>query len=170
MRSSDDSMFMKVDRDWTRYEPGLRRYIRRRAPTDMVEDLLQEVWLRLYALRDPSSIRYAERYLFVIASSVLAKYRRKGSPEIGIDLVPETEIPCDDISPERIIDGKRSVQNVLDVLNSLSFRTRQVFLLHRFEDMTYRRIAQELEISVSAVEKHMIKALKALLLSDRAPE
>ena len=37
-----------------------------------------------------------------------------------------------------------------------------MFSLSRFEDMSYAEIAQHLDISVKAVEKHMGKALRIM--------
>ena len=48
-----------------------------------------------------------------------------------------------------------------DIL-ALPERTRDVFMLHRFEQMSYPEIARAFGISVSAVEKHIIKALRRL--------
>ena len=47
-------------------------------------------------------------------------------------------------------------------LHELPERTRVVFALHRFEEMSYAQIARRLQVSVSAIEKHMIKALAHL--------
>ena len=46
-------------------------------------------------------------------------------------------------------------------------RTRDIFVLHRFENISYGEIAMRMNISVSAVEKHIMKALK-LLMDERA--
>lgn len=154
--------------DWRRYEPGLRRYLRKRVPTAQVDDLLQEIWVRLYSLRDPSAVRHIDRYMFVVASSVLSLHHRRNRNEASVDAAHGMPEQADDISPERSLAGKERVTRVLNVLDGLPPRTRQIFLLHRFEEMTYQRIAREIGISVSAVEKHMIKALKALLSSEAA--
>ncbi|MGH1558579.1 sigma-70 family RNA polymerase sigma factor [Caulobacter segnis] len=76
--------------------------------------------------------------------------------------------PPDELTPERSLIGKEGVEAMLAVLDDLPDRTRHIFLLHRFEEMTYQRIARELGISVSAVEKHMMSALKALFTARRA--
>lgn len=44
----------------------------------------------------------------------------------------------------------------------LSPRTREVFLLHRVEELRYREIAQRLDITVATVEYHMTRALVQL--------
>ncbi|MGH6781447.1 MAG: sigma-70 family RNA polymerase sigma factor, partial [Sphingomonadaceae bacterium] len=49
-------------------------------------------------------------------------------------------------------------------LAELSPRTRQIFLMHRIDGLKYREIADELGITMSAVEKHIAKA--ALFLAE----
>lgn len=145
------------------FEPGLRRYFRRRAPASQVDDLVQEVFERLLTLRDPGAVQDLERYIFVVAASVLSRQHRRRAPGQTTDDIDDFA-PPDELTPERLLIGKQSVEVMLSVLDSLPPRTRHVFLLHRFEEMTYQRIARELGISVSAVEKHMMSALKALFL------
>jgi len=41
-------------------------------------------------------------------------------------------------------------------------RTRTIFILHRLEGRRYRDVAAQLGISVSAVEKHMVRAVQHL--------
>jgi RNA polymerase sigma-70 factor (ECF subfamily) len=59
---------------------------------------------------------------------------------------------------------------VMRALNELPERTREIFVLQRLEQMTYPQIAEALAISVSTVEKHMIKALAYLTARRRAEE
>ncbi len=44
-------------------------------------------------------------------------------------------------------------------------RTRDAFLLNRFEGQTYSQIAKRLGVSVSMVEKHIAEALRQLKIS-----
>lgn len=55
------------------------------------------------------------------------------------------------------------VQRIIsDCLAELGSQTEKVFLLSRFEGMTYKEIAQELGISEKTVEYHLSKAIKKL--------
>lgn len=41
-------------------------------------------------------------------------------------------------------------------------RTREVFLMHRFDDLRYDRIAHRLGISEKAVQREMVRTLRAI--------
>ena len=47
-------------------------------------------------------------------------------------------------------------------IDSLPERCRIVFMLSRFDDMTYKEIAKTLDISEKTVENQIVKALKLL--------
>lgn len=49
-----------------------------------------------------------------------------------------------------------------DVIRQLPERCRQIFVLSRFENKKNREIAEELDISVKAVEKQISKALSTI--------
>ena len=52
---------------------------------------------------------------------------------------------------------------VLSVLDELDERSRDAFILHRLEGMKHAQIAEFMGVSVSSVEKYIIKALSLLM-------
>ena len=147
--------------DAARLEPALRRYFRRRAAPHEVEDLVQEVFVRLQSRRSDEAVEDMDRYVFVVAANVLMRrYRKERQWTQGVNAASDEQ--DEPISPERVLLGRERLNAAMTILQTLPPRTRQIFVLHRFEDMTYPRIASSLGISKSAVEKHMIRALKAL--------
>jgi RNA polymerase sigma-70 factor (ECF subfamily) len=62
------------------------------------------------------------------------------------------------LTPEDELDMQQRVQNLADALAALPPRCREVFLLHRMENLTYSQIATHCGISVSTVEKHIARA------------
>lgn len=148
--------------DAARLDLALRRYFRRRAASHEVEDLVQEVFIRLQSRRSGEAVEDIDRYVFVIAANVLMRrYRKERQWTRALSAAAEDDYG-EPISPERVLLGREQLSAALAVLKELPPRTRQIFVLHRFEDMTYPRIASAIGISKSAVEKHMIRALKAL--------
>jgi RNA polymerase sigma-70 factor (ECF subfamily) len=60
---------------------------------------------------------------------------------------------------------ERELENKLhEVLENLPERCKQIFLMSRFEHKKNREIAEELDISVKAVEKQISKALISIRL------
>jgi RNA polymerase sigma factor (sigma-70 family) len=139
------------------YASALRSYFRKRAHPADVEDLVQEVLLRMHGRQAKSEIDNIGGYIFTVAAHVLIARRKRGpvvepSPDDGIDA----------ITPERIVLARREVDRVVGAIQDLPPRTRDIFVAHRFEDMTYAAIGRRFGISVSAVEKHIMLALREL--------
>ena len=63
-----------------------------------------------------------------------------------------------------MIAARERLRIVEQAIDELPPRTREVFVLHRIEGMKYSEIARALDISVSAVEKNMARALAHLAL------
>lgn len=148
-----------------RYGASLRRFFQRRSPglgAD-ADDLAQDVFLRLAQRGGLADIARIETYMFQTAANVLRDRARRRIVRRGeAALAPQHLLhtaDLEDFSPERVCCGREQVALVAAALHELPERTRAIFLLHRFEDLTYPDIAGRFEISVSAVEKHMMRAL-----------
>jgi RNA polymerase sigma-70 factor (ECF subfamily) len=149
----------------TDFLPGLRAWFSRRARPFEVEDLVQEVMLRMQVRRSDASIENLQGYLFKVAAAVLVDHGRRGLVRHRDSQVEFTELhhPVEGLTPERVFEGKEKIARLVAGLESLGERTRTVFVLNRFEGMSYAEVAATLGISVSAVEKHIMKALRHLI-------
>lgn len=146
----------------TRFGGALERYfLRRGCPADTAEDLVQNVFLRLAARQATTQIDNIDAYLMQTASSVWTDHGRwRRSRAEGAHIEYEDLLHGHgDFSPERIYEARQALDRVLASLKALSVRARQVFLLRRFEGMSQKEVAERLGISVSLVEKEMMKAI-----------
>lgn len=145
-------------------------FIKRGLSRAEAEDLTQEVYLRIARMDDVSAIRKPEAFLFQAAANLLRDKVRRDRVRHSMDHVPidSCQLPAEDTSPFRVLAGKQSLEGILRTLNALPTRQRDVFVLHRFEGLTYTQIGAKLGISVSAVEKHMMKAIARIHESWRA--
>lgn len=149
-----------------RYGPGLRRYFRKRAPAHEVDDLVQNVFLKMQARSAGEPVADMERYLFRIAASVLVDGHRDDPLRLrSHEALHEGIEPIDALSPERILIGSEALDRIMAVLQGLPPRTSEAFVLHRFEEMTYDAIARRMGISKSGVEKLIMRALDRLMES-----
>ena len=142
--------------------PALVAYVRRRCGNAAeAEDLAQDVILRALTHAEWTSAEEARGYIFRIA---LNRWRDRGRRQV----THGTEIAWDDesaqsvgeeISPERVLSSQEQLRRIAVALQELEPRTRDIFVLCRLEQMKQKEIADLLGISVSAVEKHLVRAL-----------
>lgn len=149
-----------------RYRSAVLAFFNRRL-TDRqeAEDLTQEVFTSLLRRAELETIDNVEGYIFQVAANLL-RYRGRLAgrrPDLrGGDYEAAVARLSDDLSPERIALGREACALATQALQELPERARTIFVLNRFEDMTGREIAIRLGVSVSTVEKDMIKAVAFL--------
>jgi RNA polymerase sigma factor (sigma-70 family) len=148
-----------------RFRPALIGYFRRRIKdTAEAEDLTQEVFLRMLHRGNVSGLEDARAYLFETASSVLIDRARRGAVRHRSkhDSFDAQAHAGESFPSERVFLGREALNRASVALLELPERTRTVFVLRRLEGMRYADVAQRLGISVSAVEKHMVRAMAHL--------
>jgi RNA polymerase sigma factor (sigma-70 family) len=146
---------------------ALLRFLRARGAADGADDLLQEMWIKAAAgasgpIADPLA------YLYRAANNLMLDRRRAelraqrrdqdwhdvSDGELGISEAP---------SGERMLIAREQLAAAEAALKELGERTDFVFRRYRVEGVTQQAIADELGISLSAVEKHLQKAYRALI-------
>ncbi len=150
---------------FAQFQLPLEKYFRKRVYNqNEVEDLVQDVFYRLTSRADNADLERPEAFIFQIAANLLRDKARREATKRAFtkQLSDQNENAFEELSPERVLLGKEKVVALKNALNELPERTRTVFLLHRFEEFKYREIAQQLGISMSSVEKHMMDAIKHL--------
>lgn len=144
---------------------GLARYFRSRVPDPAdVDDLIQEVFARVVSRDSDEPIEHLGGFVFGIAAKVLAdrgrrRFARKADAHEPFDAERHAD---QDFDPYRILEGKETLRAATEALLALPHRTRQIFVLYRLEGRKAREVAAQLGISVSAVEKHMLRAMQHL--------
>jgi RNA polymerase sigma factor (sigma-70 family) len=143
--------------------PQLLRFLARRTnrPEDAA-DILQEAFLRLTRLitLGPAPAR-PEAYLQQIVSNLLrdASRRRVSRSEAlhgPLDAQPMVD-PAP--GPVALVEARELLCAYEACLLRMRPKTRHIFLLHRRDGLTYAQIAVEAGLSVSGVEKQMMKAI-----------
>ena len=155
-----------IRRLYADFERPLKGYFAKRIHNaSEVDDLVQDVFHRLTRHDDLQTLERPEAYIFQIAANLLRDRARRDTTRKAFtqQLSHHSENSVEEISPERVLQGKRRVMALENALKELPERTRAIFLLHRFEEYKYREIAQHFGISASSVEKHMMAAMKHIV-------
>ncbi|MGS2723861.1 RNA polymerase sigma factor [Porticoccus sp. GXU_MW_L64] len=138
----------------------LRNFMRRGAQRSTAEDLSQSVFVRLAQRESGNSIDNPRAYLMQTASSVwndhlAMRYRRSHQDHVEYEEIahsPET------VSSERVLEGRELLERIIEVLNELPEKTRQIYALCRIEGLKRREVAERFNMSASGVDKHLIIA------------
>lgn len=161
MTPDREPSFGELQRWAQQYGPALRRYFQKKVSAAEAEDLVQNVFLNIQARgEDAGAIENVEGYLFRTAANVLA--RRLGRDAWRTDPLVEFLEPRDELSPERALIAKQRLERVVEAMKTLPPRTRQAFMLHRFEEMTYVSIATQMGITTISVGKLIKRAVRKL--------
>lgn len=133
------------------------------------EDLVQDIYLRLHAARD-ADVQNPVGYLYRLGTNLmldrLRGARRAASRDAawrdGHRTVIGAEEVSEDPSAEQALAARQRLAATIAALKDLPPLTHQVFWKHKFEGLTHPQVAAALGISRSAVEKHVMAALRHL--------
>ncbi len=149
------------------HQDELLRFIFRKVNCpETAQDIFQDTYVRYSNYPKKNHIENHRAFIFRIAANLVADYDRKtrvrerfhSTEDIELDTLPQQE----NLQPEQLVSQQQRLQLLANAVAGLSPRCRDVFILIKFEELTYNQAAQRLGISVSMVEKHLNRAIKAL--------
>lgn len=127
------------------------------------EEITQEVFVKLWNRREAIKTELSfSSYLFMIAKNavidVLRKKQKEAALAEGLKQKGEGHLSPADNS----LEYKELSSIVQHAINNLPEKRRQIFLMIREEELSYKEIAEKLSISTKTVETHMRLALQQL--------
>lgn len=143
----------------------LEKLLRRRGRTrEEAEDLIHESFLRVKQYLDEGGeIREPEAFLVRTALNLSRdEMQREHRHLYARKPVEDLLLPDTGPGPAEVVEAQQRLERLQRALNRAGPRAREVFLLHRLHGMTYAQIADHFDVSPSAVEKHIAKALAVL--------
>lgn len=148
------------------YLRRMQQILLRRGRTGVeTDDLIQQAFLKMHEYcHQGGQVREPEGFLVRTVLRLASNARRDEHRELyHPEPVEELTFLVDTTpTPDEVLDAEQCLNRMRAALDAASSRTREVFLMQRLDGLSYGEIAKLLNISVSAVEKHMAKALVAL--------
>ncbi len=156
MNNSDRSLehFFK-----TQYRSVYRFLMKKLGCPADAEDAAQETFLRL-ARQDMTAMRSPRAYLYTVARNLAAdKLRSRRIRSVSVSSSTIEDYPSAVPTPDTAVDAMERRELVYEALAALPKRSREAFILHRFDGLSYKEVAQQMKISPKTVEKHIAKAM-----------
>src|SRR5260370_13552481 len=139
-----------------KHAPMVDRLLRRSlGPVEEIEDLTQEVFLRLFTkiptLEDPEALR---SFIYSIAVRVLRWDLRRRWIRRGVRLLPANEVP-ERATPSDNFEARQAVARFYDILDRLGDRDRIAFVLQNMEGLTLQVSARPLALSIPPFNRRL---------------
>lgn len=145
------------------HQGALRERLRRTLPRAAdLDDMVSEILTRAYANPNWRGVGHGRAYLFTIARNLVIDLTRREKivsfeTVTGLDLL---QCPGD---LEAQLCARDELRRMQIILESLPGQCRLAFVLRRIHEKPLAEIADEMNLSVSTVEKHLAKAIRLFM-------
>ncbi|MCW3835028.1 RNA polymerase sigma factor [Sphingomonas canadensis] len=159
-RAGSSATAIPMDALYRSQSPRLARFFARRTPRNEVADLVQESFRRL--LGTGTRVERPEAYLSRIATNLVrdrasasARHHDAAHESYDDDAVAGPD-------PHQQLEARDTVARLEAALTTLKPKTREIFLMHRLDGLSYAEIADAKGMSIKGVEKQISQALYLL--------
>ncbi|HEX8223737.1 MAG TPA: sigma-70 family RNA polymerase sigma factor [Allosphingosinicella sp.] len=139
----------------------LRSLSRRTSSREEARDLVQDIFCRVARLGAASSLRLdrPQAYLSRIATNLLRDRAKHAARHMTASHVVADEGKLAGMDQQRLLESRDMLTRVEAAMLKLRPKTREIFMAHRIDGLSYAEIAERTGLSVKGVEKQMSKAI-----------
>ena len=152
---------LDVSELYLRHSPGLVRQLTRATGCrEAARDLMQETFARLVRISPAGQARidHPEAFLRRISVNLLRDWgRSKASANRACATIGVAGEPLHD--QVAALESRETLRRLEQAMARLKPKTRDIFLAHRLEGLSYAEIAGRTGLSIKGVEKQMSKAI-----------
>jgi RNA polymerase sigma-70 factor (ECF subfamily) len=129
----------------------------------IAQDVIQDVFMKLWFERHKmDSTKPVEAWLYTVAkNNILNKLRKIANDWKAIDLLSHNIVESENNTDQKLKEGEFK-QNLELAVSKLSEQQKVVFILSRYEKLTYIQIGDKMGISPLTVKTHLSRALFAI--------
>ncbi|MGY2736174.1 RNA polymerase sigma factor [Sphingomonas sp. UYP23] len=142
--------------------PLLQRFVERRLGHRAdSEDIVQEIYVRLYEYRRTRSIGDVGAFCFTVARNLINDHLRR-MRRVGVAEAVSEELICPAPRADEILAYRERVDVLIRALKAMPALRREVFTRRRLEEQPIATIAAALGMTNAAVERHCGRAVADL--------
>lgn len=154
------------DELFKQYSKPLFYYAAKFVDDEAARDIVQDVFVKLWANQSITIKQSLNALLFTMIRNSCLQHLEK--QKVRSKYVESAKLKLQEEELRFYMEEKTSLieqeleNKLYDVLGNLPDRCRQIFTMSRFDNKKNKEIAEELDISVKAVEKQITKALATI--------
>jgi RNA polymerase sigma-70 factor (ECF subfamily) len=128
------------------------------------EDVIQEASLRAWRSFDTFVLGRDARawFLTIVRNTCRTLHRQKPSTETEMQLEDDTQAVSTCLDPEAVLIKKANLQLLHQALDELPFEYREIVILRELEELSYKEIANIIDIPLGTVMSRLSRARKEL--------
>ncbi|MCD2258390.1 sigma-70 family RNA polymerase sigma factor [Psychroserpens sp. XSD401] len=142
------------------YEPVTKYIYYKCGNLHQAEDIVQNVFIKIWKLC--ATIMYSKAKSYIYSASKHSFLNEVAHEKVVLKHKKTIEESTDYESPDFLIEIDEFRMKLKEAINTLNPKEKEVFLLSRVEDKTYKEIAEITGLTVKAIERRMSKALREL--------
>ena len=153
---------------YEQHRGGLYRYFLRQSNQAVAEELFQDVWARVIQNRKRYRPKAAfKTWLYTLAHNRLVDHwRREGARPVAYSVSeadnPEEAVPDTNPGPQRLVDLRECLEQLLQLVASLPDEQRQAFLFRHEAGMSLKEIATAMSTKVETAKSRLRYAMERL--------
>lgn len=132
---------------------------------DEVRDMLQDVYERALTGARQGIPHNGHAYVFAIARNLMIS-RAKRNKIISFDFIADLDQVTNEqdyLTPERYATAREELRRAIVAMEHLPPRCREMVRLRKVEGMTVREVAEQMDVSVAAVERQLTLGMRTLV-------
>lgn len=156
-----------------RYHRELLNFLTRQVnDRETAADLAQESYARVLTLQHAGQqVLDVRALLYRVARNLVIDQHRRTEVRShdDLDTLPEGMHPSapEHLQPEEALAAQQVIRAYVSTIEALPPRCREAFVMHVFDELGHGQIAARMNISVSMVEKHVVRGMVACKLCQR---
>ncbi|TQV78944.1 RNA polymerase sigma factor [Exilibacterium tricleocarpae] len=126
-----------------------------------IEDVVQEAYLRAYNAEQKKDIEQPKAFLFQIAKNLALNELSRKARQVTeyIEDSDSNTLTDTGSTTEEELEAREHIALFCEAIAALPERRRRVCLLRKVHGLPHKEIAERMGITVSAVEKHLLKGM-----------
>jgi RNA polymerase sigma factor (sigma-70 family) len=162
LRAIDHWLIEAVLPHASRYRKAARRLI----GPDEADDLVQEAYARLLASPNWRDIREPSAFMLTIIKNLAFEKIKRRSIVKFDQLAPFDDDSLTDPTPDALatLEARAELSRLFELIRQLPPQCQKVVWMRKIDGMSPPEIAENLGLSISTVEKHLVKGLVRIAL------
>lgn len=144
-------------------KPLYLRILRMVKDVDIADDLLQELFIKLWDKRkNLDTEKSFQSYMYTVAQNMMYNHFRKVARDQALTQSLLLNVADHCLSGEELLENKQAAEILKQAIDLLSPQRKQVFHLCKIEGKSYEETSQIMGISTATVNSHMTKSLQSI--------